>query len=130
MFRNKKNSKKQGDVGLGIAISYFTIKGYTVCIPLTDSQDYDLIVEFNECLNRIQVKTTFYKTKYGSYQVGLKVCGGNRTYNTVKKFDKLSCDYLFIVTEEDNRYLIPTSVFNSLRSNINLCKKYDEFKVL
>ena len=39
------NSKKQGDWGLGRAIAYFTLKEYTVSVPLTESQDYDLIVD-------------------------------------------------------------------------------------
>ena len=41
-LRGQKNSKKQGDIGLGIAIGWFATQGYTVCVPLTDSQDYDL----------------------------------------------------------------------------------------
>ena len=45
MFEKAKNSKAQGDIGLSQAIAYFAKEGYTVCIPLTDSQDYDLIVE-------------------------------------------------------------------------------------
>ena len=30
-----KNSKKQGDVGMGVAIGWFAADGYTVCVPLT-----------------------------------------------------------------------------------------------
>ena len=37
------NSKRQGNIGIGAAIAWFTVHGYTVSIPLTDSQDYDLI---------------------------------------------------------------------------------------
>ncbi len=51
---NAKNSKKQGDIGLGAAIAYFTFKGFTVSIPLTDSQDYDLVVDDGHKLSRIQ----------------------------------------------------------------------------
>lgn len=39
------NPKKQGDAGLGVAIGWFTTHGYTMSVPLTDSQDYDLIVD-------------------------------------------------------------------------------------
>lgn len=42
-----KNSKKQGDAGLGEAIAYFTRLGYTVQLPLTDSQDYALVVDID-----------------------------------------------------------------------------------
>lgn len=31
------NTKEKGNLGLGQAIAYFTLKGHTVSIPLTDS---------------------------------------------------------------------------------------------
>lgn len=33
-------NKEKGNSGLGIAIAYFSINGYTVSIPLNDTQDY------------------------------------------------------------------------------------------
>ena len=33
---------------MGIAIGYFVAQGYTVSVPLTDSQDYDLIIDTSE----------------------------------------------------------------------------------
>ena len=51
---NQKNSRKQGDVGLGRAIAYFTSEGFTVCLPLTDNQDYDLVVEKENGLKKIE----------------------------------------------------------------------------
>ena len=60
------NTKKQGDIGLGQAIGYFTSLGFTVSVPLTDSQEYDLIVDNGFSLNRVQVKRCTYKRK-GNY---------------------------------------------------------------
>ena len=51
-------NKQKGNCGLGMAIAYFSTKGYTVSIPLNDTQDYDLIVEKNWILQRVQVKAT------------------------------------------------------------------------
>lgn len=45
MLKDKKNSRKQGDAGLGIAIGWFAKQEWTICFPLTDNQDYDLVVE-------------------------------------------------------------------------------------
>ena len=45
MFENCKNTKEQGNIGLGCAIQYFSQNLYTVSWPLNDSQDYDLIIE-------------------------------------------------------------------------------------
>ena len=58
-------NKEKGNTGLGIAIAYYTSNGYIVSIPLNDTQDYDLVVEKNNKLHRVQVKATSCKTKYG-----------------------------------------------------------------
>lgn len=39
------SNKQKGNTSLGMAIAYFSSHGYTVSIPLNDTQDYDLIVE-------------------------------------------------------------------------------------
>lgn len=127
---NSKNSKKQGDIGLGSAINYFTSNGYTVCIPLTDSQEYDLVIDINNELKKIQVKTTSYIPKdKKTYEVNLRTMGGNRSWTGVsKKFDKNVIDYVFILTENDDKYFIP-SVEIKANTTLILSKKYDKFKI-
>lgn len=73
MFENVINSKKQGDVGMCYAIAYYSRLGWTVSIPITDSQDYDLLVENTDNnILKVQVKTSRYLTEGGTYQVSLK----------------------------------------------------------
>jgi hypothetical protein len=127
MFNNVKNTKKQGDIGMGMAIGYFTAQGYTVLIPLTDSQDYDLVIEKNGLLKKVQVKTTSYKTPNGIFNINLSVKGGNRSYNTIKKFNPDLVDYLFIFTSNGDMYFIPSP--QNITSHLNLGKKYQDFKV-
>lgn len=38
-------NKEKGNAGLSLGIAYFGSNGYTVSIPLNDTQWYDLIVE-------------------------------------------------------------------------------------
>jgi len=127
MFENCKNSKKQGDLGLGKAIGHLTAHGYTVSLPLTDSQSYDLIVDIDDKLNRVQVKTTTYKTPYGIFAVNLSVKGGNRSYNTIKLFDKTKVEYVFVVTSENDMYFIPSLAIKS-RNTLNLGKQFTKYK--
>jgi PD-(D/E)XK endonuclease len=127
MFNNCKNSKKQGDFGLGRAISYYCSLGYTVSVPLTDSQNYDLIVE-NGSLQRVQVKTTTHKPK-GRYVVNMRTMGGNQKEYWCKKLDKSSIEILFILTDENDIYIIPTSEIKAM-SSICLGKIYDKYKIL
>ena len=79
-----EKNKQKGNCGLGMEIAYFSTNDYVVSIPLNDTQDYDLIVEKNGILQRVQVKATGCIGKGGNYQVALKSCGGTKgkTYKT------------------------------------------------
>jgi len=99
-------NKEKGNTGLGIAIAYYTFNGYIVSIPLNDTQDYDLIVDKENILKKVQVKSTSCKTKYGNYQVALKSCGGTRG-KTYKSIIETNIDEVFILLENLDIYIIP-----------------------
>lgn len=122
-----KNTKKQGDMGLGAAIFHFTNLGQTVAIPLTDSQDYDLIVDFENSLKKVQIKSCNFKRKY--YEVNLSIKGGNRTtIGSIKRFNNSNCDYLFVITNEPKKYLIPTKNLTA-KCNLVLGPKYQKYLI-
>ena len=126
MLTGHKNTKKQGDVGLGVAIAYFVEAGATVSIPLTDSQDYDLVID-DGSLKRVQVKTTTFKAPSGHFIASLTVKGGNRSgINKVKLFDSTKVDLVFVLTETNDRYLLPSNI---LGTKVTLGKAYDKYKV-
>ena len=120
-------NRQKGNCGLGMAIAYFSTNDYTVSIPLNDTQDYDLIVEKNGILQRVQVKATGCIGKGGNYQVALKSCGGTKgkTYKTVIE---TNVELLFILAENKNMYLIPRETIENY-STLSLCEKYAKFKV-
>jgi hypothetical protein len=123
---NFKNTKKQGDWGLGVAIAYFVTEGYHVLIPLTDSQDYDLVIDRDGVLQKVQVKTTTFKAPSGNYSVSLTIKGGNSKRNFIHKVNKdLDYDVLFVVTGEGKRYFMPKPSTNS----VQLYTKYDQYLV-
>ena len=121
------SNKEKGNSGLGIAIAYYTSNGYIVSIPLNDTQDYDLIVDKDNKIRRVQVKATSCKTKYGNYQVALKSCGGTngKTYKTIIN---TNIDEVFILTDNIDIYIIPIEKINNY-STLNLCEKYRNYKV-
>ena len=128
MFEKCKNSKKQGDIGVGEAISFFIKRGQTVLFPLSDSEPYDLVFDDGVKLNKVQVRTTACKSRHGKYQVNLRVLGGNQSFHTAQKFDNTKVDFLFVLTETTNKYLIPSVDIQS-KNTLNLGIKMEKYKI-
>lgn len=120
-------NKEKGNTSLGIAIAYYSSNGYIVSIPLNDTQDYDLIVDKNHVLKKIQVKSTGCITKYGNHQVALKSCGGTsgKTYKTLIDTD---VEELFVLASDSSMFAIPTNIIKN-KSTLNLCEKYNKYRV-
>lgn len=116
---------------MGDCIAYFTALGYTVAIPLTDSQKYDLIVENEGNIYRVQVKTTTQSLN-GVPVVQLKTSGGNKTRQSILPFEKTDSDILYVLSEVEGdvirRHVIPTTDITTLTS-INLGYKYEQYRV-
>jgi len=122
-----ESNKQKGNAGLGIAVAYYSSNGYTVSIPLNDTQDYDLIVDKNNFLKKVQVKATSCKTKYNRYQVALKSCGGTKG-ETYKTIIDTKIDEVFIVTDTMEMFIIPIEEIKN-KSTLNLSEKYEKNRV-
>lgn len=119
-------NKEKGNTSLGVAIAYFSSNGYTVSIPLNDTQDYDLVIEKENTLQTVQVKSSSCKNNAGNYQVALKSCGGTKG-NTYKTFVNTKVDLLFIFLEDHSIYLIPRADLSNT-STITITSKYSQYK--
>ena len=123
MLKEHTNSKIKGTVGVGHAIGYFTQKGIVVSIPINDSQPYDLVIDLNGSLKKVQVKTTTNES------LALRTTGGNQSFHTAKPFDHKSCDYVFGMMDNGDSWLIPTDKFTN-KTSIKLTDiKFKEFKL-
>ena len=67
-----ETNKQKGRAGLSLAIAYFGCNGYTVSLPINDTQWYDLIVEKDGIIQTVQCKFTNSKNK----EINLKSNGG------------------------------------------------------
>lgn len=118
---------KQGNIGLGQAIAYYTLKGIPVMIPLNDTQKYDLVIDVDNNLYRVSVKTTQYKANSGNYVVQLKNSGGGSQGSIIRNFDNTTCDIIFIYTKDGDVYEIPSNCITAKSSivlNPNIYGKY------
>ena len=86
-----------------MAINYFTIKGYTISLPLNDTQWYDMVIEKDGIFQTVQCKAT--QTENG--EISLRSCGGTNgsVYDNIINHSEL--DYLFCVNKDLDMWLIP-----------------------
>lgn len=129
LMKNCKNTKIQGCIGLGQAIAYFTRMGYVVSSPLNDSQDYDLVVEIDEKLYKVQVKTTTIKSSSGYYQPYIRQTCKNTKRNYTKSATELKYDYLFVTGDNLESWFIPKDKIKKIKTALTLNKDFDQYKV-
>lgn len=98
-------NREIGRIGLSMAINYFTIQGYTISLPLNDTQWYDMVVEKDNQFYTVQCKATM--TEDGA--ISLKSCGGTNgsAYDSILNHPEL--DYLFCVNKDFECWLIPVA---------------------
>ena len=134
MSERRINRRQQGDLGESSAIEWLTRRGATVFVPLGHSPDVDLVADLGGRLLRIQVKTSTQLTTtpdgYLRFVVSLATNGGNQSWNRrIKKLDPSRVDYLFALTGEGRRWMIPASALEA-RNGLTLGgPKYAEYEV-
>ena len=130
IFEKCKNTKHQGNVGVSIAITKLTQKGCPILLPFGETKDYDLVFEEDEVLKKVQVRTTSErnKNKNEDFIVHLRVMGGNRSFHTAKPFNNRSVDYLFVLTNDNTSYLIPSDKIKA-KTYLTLNETMSIFKI-
>lgn len=97
-----ESNKDKGRAGMALGIAYFGANGYTVNIPLNDTQWYDFIAEKDGKFYTVQCKATGSKEN----NIYLTSSGGTKggVYDSVLVHP---LDYLFCLDKEQNMYCIP-----------------------
>ena len=105
------NRKQIGRIGLSMAINYFTIQGYTVSLPINDTQWYDLVIEKDGMFETVQCKAT--ATQSG--EIDFRSTGGTKgaVYDNLLNHSEL--DWLFCVDKDLNMWLIPVKEITTNR---------------
>lgn len=109
----------RANLGLSHAIRFYTLQGYVCSIPLSDTQDYDLIVEKSGYMFRVQCRTTFHKPQ-NNYVVNLRVCGGNKSGQKIKTNLDLSYDLLYILDGDNRELSIPKLDLKNLKTGLTI----------
>ena len=97
-----ETNKDKGRAGMSMGIAYFGANGYTVNIPLNDTQWYDFIVEKDGIFQTVQCKATGSKDN----TISLKSCGGTNGGVYDRVIDH-PVDLLFCLDKDLNIFVIP-----------------------
>lgn len=106
-----ETNKDKGRAGMAIGIAWFGSNGYTISIPLSDTQWYDFIAEKDGVFYTVQCKAT----GSGENKIKLTSSGGTDggIYDSIKNHP---LDYLFCLDKDKNMYVIPADEITSTRS--------------
>lgn len=97
-----ETNKDKGRAGLSMGIAYFGANGYSVNIPLNDTQWYDFVIEKDGKFYTVQCKATGSSDN----NISLKSQGGTNgaSYDSVLNHP---LDYLFCLDKDLNMFVIP-----------------------
>jgi hypothetical protein len=124
----RPNPREQGLLGVVDAIAHFGGLGWSVSVPLIDSQPYDLVVDDGERLHRVQVKTTTQRSARGDFIVQLCTRGGNQSFHSTAYFDPARCDLVYVLTDGRDRYLVPSAAIVA-RTSLTLTSRWEPYRL-
>lgn len=101
------NTKARGDMAVGHAINHYLSSGYEVCLPIGDKRHYDVLIEKDGKIERVQIKFGGLYKKRGKCKVGLRITGGNQSFNYARNYSDDAFDILFIYTERKEKFAVP-----------------------
>ena len=98
-----ETNKDKGRAGLSLGIAWFGANGYSVNIPLNDTQWYDFIVEKEGKFYTVQCKATGSKGN----EIPLRSFGGTKGVEYDNIINHNNLDFLFCLDKSLNMYVIP-----------------------
>lgn len=109
-------TQRKGDIAVAYAITRFTVMGFDVALPVTESASYDLIVDTGTKLVRVQVRYCSVR------EVALRRIHSNSKGYVVKKTITNAYDWLYVYKKTGEEYLIKQCLSN--RNSIVPTKEY------
>lgn len=121
--------RRQGDAGELSAINWLVRAGANVAKPLFESPDYDLLADFGDRIDRVQVKTSTC-WRNNRFVVALCTRGGNQSWNgIVKRLDATRCDRVFVHVGDGRRWYIPATALGGGSAIVLGGPKYAAYEV-
>lgn len=132
-FKGRHDPQSLGKEATACAVAWFIRRGYSVSLPVEPTA-YDLITESDAGLKRVQVKSTRYQVRPGTYTAHLhrtewRIGPKGRQGYGPRPYRSDEVDLFFILCANDDTYLIPIEVVKG-KSSLNVSPaKYGHFKI-
>ncbi len=115
------NTKLKGDIAEQAVILEALKKGWDVSVPIGDRLPYDLVLDVEGTLLKIQVKSAWFDSIKQNYVVDNRRTKTNRRKMVREEYDDSDFDLAILYIEDLNvYYIMPSEVFRSYGSEIHL----------
>lgn len=114
------NSKAKGITTELLCQAYLSSLGYNVSVPIGEDCRYDMILDVDGKLLRIQVKSCVEKNQCLKFSTHSITTSGK--YNVIHKYSKHEIDY-FAIFYDDQCYLIPIELCSGNSRSLSFSKK-------
>lgn len=99
------NTNLQGNIGESKVLAYFIAEGYNVYLPFGTAIKNDMIIEKDNVIKRVSVKTANTKSKTGRYKVRIR----QGKLNKQIPFDNKSTDILAVYVLQEDKVIVLNS---------------------
>ncbi len=115
------DTKLKGDIAEQAVILEALKKGWDVSVPIGDRLPYDLVLDVEGTLLKIQVKSAWFDSIKQNYVVDNRRTKTNRRKMVREEYDDSDFDFAILYIENLNvYYIMPSEVFRSYGSEIHL----------
>ncbi|MFH1442250.1 MAG: group I intron-associated PD-(D/E)XK endonuclease [Candidatus Omnitrophota bacterium] len=115
------DTKLKADIAESAVITELLKQGFRVLKPVGDRLPYDLAIDFDDKLIRIQVKSAWFNSKTQTYCVDVRRTKTNRRHMLRSRYNKNDFDFAIIyIASLSVFYVMPIDVFSTYASTISL----------
>jgi predicted DNA binding protein len=115
------DTKLKGDIAEQAVVLYALKQGWGVLRPIGDRLPYDLVIDINKKLVKVQVKSAWFDIKSQNYVIDTRRTKTNRRQMIRDNYSNNDFDFAIAYIEKLNIfYVIPVDEFISYGSEIHL----------
>jgi hypothetical protein len=118
------DTKLKADIAESAVITELLKRGFRVLKPVGDRLPYDLAIDLNGKLIRIQVKSAWFSSKTNSYGVDVRRTKTNRRRMLRDRYDNGDFDFAILYIDSLHVfYVMPIDIFSCYSSTVTLIEE-------